>query len=130
MSKELLFWLLLLVVLSIFLNQFYWKQLTYIQQTNVSLSTINNQITPSKFILNENYTTTCINDTITENNLKGYTNTIIYYLNNPVSFSCDTDFYNWNDWLNNLIELENNINKVCVIEDTTNSNESYFCSSK
>lgn len=130
MSKEIMFWLLILVTLSIFFNKFYGLQLTNIQKSNGHLESIQNKMVPEKYLQNPNYSRFCINGVVTEADLIDKKKVVLFFTNSPVSFTCNTNFYNWINWLNNLIELENKINAICIVENTKNSNENYFCSKK
>lgn len=130
MSKEIMFWLLMLVTLSIFFNKFYGLQLTNIQKNNVYLKTVQNKMIPEKYLQDPDYSSFCINWKVTEADLMNKKKVILFFTNSPISFSCNTNFYNWTDWLNNLIELENRINAICIVENTKDSNENYFCTKK
>jgi len=128
MSKEILFWTLILTVLSIFFNNYYWKQLTYLQQSNSMMYSVNNKMMPYEILEKENYTSNCISWPITEWSINNKLQTIQFYHTWSLSFSCNSDFYKWKNWLDNLIEMDQKVTSVCIIENTKNWNEQYYCS--
>jgi len=130
MSKDLLLWLIILLFITIIFNWYYWRELSSSVEFNDMITSFNNNILPEKEIIEDWYAILCINDIPTETYIKNRKNTIQYYVNDTLSFSCNSEFYKWSNALDNLIELENKVENICFISNTVWINNSYFCTKK
>lgn len=130
MYKEIVFWILTFIILNIFYNSYYWKSLLFIANVNNTISIANNQIAPYNLLEKDWFDVECLVWNIEETNLNWKINTIVYYTTSPLTFVCDNNFYKWDSWFENLMELENKIKSICYIKNSNKWRYEYFCSNK